>query len=121
MLNQDKLNSLTAEFQQWRSTRQYAREKTPQQLKNKTVELAQDYSSSQISTALNIARSTFHYWCKQATSHNKPVEFIAIPEAPQIASEPLNIRITCKNGHSLQLTGAISAELLTVITKELLA
>lgn len=55
MTNQDKLNGLSTEFQQWRLTRKYPKERTPQRLKYKVVKLAQHYSSSQIKTALNIA------------------------------------------------------------------
>ncbi|SQD77590.1 hypothetical protein [Moritella yayanosii] len=120
MTNQDKLSSLASEFQQWRLTRQYPREKTPQQLKDKTVALAQYYSSSQIKTALNIADSTFHHWCKQATSVKKPSEFIAVPDELNASSDEFNITLTCKNGNRLQLSGPLSPALLAVITGALL-
>ena len=118
MTNQDKLSSLASEFQQWRLTRKYPREKTPQPLKDRAVALAQDYSSSQIKTALNIADSTLHHWCKQAISANELGEFIAIPDE---TSNEVTIALTCKNGNQLQLSGSISPALLTVITEALLA
>lgn len=121
MINQDKLSSLASEFQQWRLTRKYPREKTPQPLKDKAVKLAQYYSTSQIKAALNIASSTFHNWCKQAASVNEPNEFIAIPDELEATSDEFNIALTCKNGNRLQLSGPISPELLAVITGALLA
>ncbi len=121
MTNQDKLSSLASEYQQWRLTRKYPREKTPQQLKDKTVALAQHYSASQIKTAINIADSTFHNWCKQAASVNEPGEFIAMPDELNAISDEVNIALTCKNGNRLQLSGPISPKLLAVITGALLA
>lgn len=121
MTNQDRLSNLATEFQQWRLTRKYPREKTPQQLKDKTVALAQYYSSSQIKTALNIADSTFHNWCKQAASVNEHDEFIAIPDELKAIQDEFNIALTCQNGNRLQLSGPLSPALLAVITGALLA
>lgn len=121
MTNQDKLSSLASEFQQWRLIRKHPREKTPQLLKNKTVELSQYYSTSQIKTALNIADSTFHNWRKQAITIDEPHEFIAVPEGPKAISNEIILNLACKNGNRLQLTGAITPELLAVITGTLLA
>lgn len=121
MTNQDQLNRLAADFKQWRLTRQYPRAKTPQSLKDRTVALAQHYSSSQIKTAINIADSTFHNWCQQAACTNNTHEFIAIPEEIADASDTMKLAITSKNGHQLQLYGPISPELLAVITGALLA
>jgi len=121
MTDQDQLNRLAADFKQWRLTRQYPRAKTPQSLKDQTVALAQYYSASQIKTAINIAKSTFHNWCQQSASTNNNHEFIAIPEEITDVSDMLELAITSKNGHQLQLTGPISPELLAVITGALLA
>ena len=121
MTNQDKLNSLAAEFQQWRLTRKYPRERTPQRLKDKVIELAQHYSSSQMKTALNIADSTLHNWCKQATTIEEPADFITIPEEPNAIPGKIILDLTCKSGNRLQLSGAITPELLAVITGALLA
>ncbi len=121
MTNQDKLSSLASEFQQWRLNRKYPRERTPQRLKDKVVKLAQHYSSSQMKTALNIADSTLHNWCKQATTINEPTDFITIPKEPNAISGKIILDLTCKSGNRLQLTGAITPELLAVITGTLLS
>lgn len=125
MINQDKLKNLAADFQKWRATRTYIREKTPQHLKDETIKLAQNYSPSQIQTALNISSSTFHHWRKQLSATNELSNFITLPELPDIASVEKNsavsIELTCKNGNKLQFSGAISLELLTAITGAALA
>jgi len=121
MTNQDKLTHLAAEFKQWRLTRKYPRSKTPQSLKDKTVALAQHYSSSQIQTALNIASSTLHHWCQQVDPLDKSSVFIAMPDEPIAISNELKIELSCKNGNQLQLSGPISPELLSIITGALLA
>ncbi len=121
MTNQDRLNSLSSEFQQWRLTRKHPREKTPQFLKEKALELSQYYSSGHIKTALNIADSTFHKWRKQATIIDEPREFIVVPEEPNAISDEMILELACKNGNRLQLSGAITPELLAVITGALLA
>lgn len=125
MTNQDPLTILAAEFKQWQLTRKHPRAKTPQSLKDKTVALAQHYSASQIKAAINIADSTFHHWRQQAlsthnTNTNHPPEFIAIPDGVNATPDDVQLAITSKSGHQLQFFGAISPELLAVITGALL-
>lgn len=119
--NTDTLTNLADEFKHWRLTRQYPGERTPQRLKDKTVALAQHYSSSQIKMALNIADTTFHNWCKQAILVHEPSEFIVIPDEFNAIPDEFNITLTCKNGNRLQLSGPLSSALLAVITEVLLA
>lgn len=127
MINQDELNNLAADFQQWRTIRKYPKEKTPQTLKDRVIKLSQCYSPGQIQATLNLSSSTFNKWRKQLSAITEANDFITLPEvstpipvkAP--TSTEINVELTCRNGNSLQLSGAISIELLTAITKEVLA
>jgi len=129
MKNQEKLNKLVTDFQQWRAIRKHPHEKTPQPLRDEAVKLAQYYSPTQIQTALNIASSTFHYWRKQVSAAltAEANDFIALPVVPESApantstNTAVNVELTCKNGNRLHLSGSISLELLTAITREVMA
>jgi len=127
MTNQERLNKLIADFQQWRTTRKHPTAKTPQPLRDEAVKLAQYYSPGQIQAALKIASSTFCYWRKKVSAVSESNDFITLPEVSEAipAQTPDNttmtVELNCKNGNSLQLSGAISLELLTVITREVLA
>ena len=91
MNKQYTLESVTANFKQWRETRRSNRETTPRNLQKQVASLQNHYKPIIIRNALNLSSAAFTRWCKAYnTDQQAPPKqsFITISPEELSVSEP---------------------------------
>lgn len=88
----DLLTDLAADFELWRHTR--TNRKTPQELKDRTLALLEQHSSSEVCGALNLSWSVLSRWKRQAVACLEQT----VPQFVELA------------GETAPTTGSIQAE-----------
>lgn len=122
MQNPDEMmaSAITA-FEQWRQTRVNKAAKTPIVLQQQAVALLAHFSSSKITSALNISGTNLKRWSKQAQDEQSLTEFVALPLIDEPSSAPLNLALVFSNGSNMRLCGELSPAQLTAIIQSVAA
>ena len=119
MSTQLTLESVQADFQQWRQNKPSQQSQIPENLRQDAVALLADMTSGRLTKALNISYAQLRAWsgssvqrnCKKATP-----EFVALhPEPSQDTSDrnELSLEFTQPDGNLWRLKGKISTSQLT--------
>ena len=117
MANQDKLTLVANAFEHWRHSRTHRYEKTPQDLRQQTVGLLAHYSRAKITSTLKISGTQFKQWHEGfSSSTDNNASFVTLAPVT-ILPASLNLTLDFTNGNQLRLSGDISAELLTALTR----
>jgi hypothetical protein len=126
MQNPDEMmNAAITAFQLWRENKKGRSVQTPAVLRQQAVALRKYFSSSKITSALNISGSNIKSWSKPVQDKQGQPEFITLPSVDAALTAPipapLNLQITFANGCHMQLCGDISPAQLTAITQSVVA
>lgn len=120
------LESVQAEFQQWRQQRPYLRSPIPSLLREKALSLRDRYPSSAICKTLRITERMLLTWQDAAMPavpvSPAPLEFVVLPageEAPGHEAATLQLSFTQPGGEQWCLRGNPSAEQLRVLVSTL--
>jgi hypothetical protein len=115
MQNSDKMMaSAIIAFEKWRQMR-VNRAKTPVALQQQAVALLAHFSSSKITSALNVSGANLKRWSDLAQDKQSLTEFIALPPSDEPSSAPLNLALVFNNGANMRLCGELSPVQLTAI------
>jgi transposase-like protein len=118
MMTKHTLESVQADFQQWRQTKLGPRSRIPESLKQKAVALLTEVSPSKISTAINVSNAMLKAWAAQNQQDGNPasgVKFVALsPDTQPATSEGDGFKLdaTMPNGNHWSLQGQVSVSLL---------
>lgn len=111
------LESVQAEFKQWRRNKPYLRARTPDELRDQVLTLLPHHSHSDLCKILGMSRSMLQGWedhaNSQPTAVAEPIEFVALAlESPPTSrpAESLTLALTQANGDHWCLQGDPSVE-----------
>ncbi len=115
------LESVQADFQQWRANKASPRARVPEKLKHKAVNLLTQFSAGQVIKAIGISSIMLTKWTNQHSSVNsqqpKALEFVTLPKVlsteVEQSSDALKLNVTQANGFQWELQGSVSAAQLT--------
>lgn len=123
------LESVQAEFQQWRQQKRTRGSRVPDELRRKALALRGQVKTSQLVSALGLSGSTLKQWSGEKNNEtppaNPPAEFVALPidlpttAIPAIASQKTpstqQLQLSCESGNGLRwcLQGDIHHEQLS--------
>jgi hypothetical protein len=125
MSNQDLLSIVVTSFEQWRKTRTSRKGRTPQPLRQQAVALKSQYSSSRITTTLQISGTQFKQWCKDNQPLKGSLDFVQLPVTlspiDNAEEATLKLELSFSHGEQLRLSGQITPTLLSILIKEMRA
>lgn len=115
------LESVQADFHQWRQTKTSSRSRIPEHLKQKAASLLMDMKPGKITKALGISSVMLKAWAGINTTDSDSrsvVEFIALPVEPMpVTSENLSLNVTQPNGNQWCLQGNMTESQLNVFIR----
>lgn len=115
MSHQDPLSTLVTAFAQWRSTKNSRQATIPIALREQAVSLLNAYSSSKITSALNISGSQLKQWQHTIESSEKPALFVNLPVSKPLLSNAMTIELCFASGDQLRLNGIVENEVITTL------
>ena len=122
MQNPDEMMaSAITVFTKWREKRVNRAVKTPSALQAQAVALIAHFSSSKITSALNISGTNLKRWSKQLQDNQSLTEFVALPSIDQSSATPLSLGLVFNNGSNMHLCGDLSPAQLTAIIQSVAA
>jgi len=122
MQNPDEMMaSAITVFKQWRETRVNRSAKTPSAVQAKAVALLAHFSSSKITSALNISGTNLKRWSNQLQDKQSLTEFVALPSIDEPSTAPLSLSLVFNNGANMHLCGELSPIQLTAIIQSVAA
>lgn len=106
------LESVQADFYQWRQTKPSSRSRIPESLKQKAASLLIDMKPGKITKSLGISSVMLNTWASikaTDTDSTSAVEFITLPVEPvAVINESLTLNVTQSNGNQWCLQGNVS-------------
>ncbi len=123
------LESVTAEFIHWRSSRASTNEAIPKQLRTQAIELLSHYKKSQIIAALKINHSSLKRWQQKGGEESSGFVALAFetqaplisPASPERSTfSGLNITLRNTSGIEMCINGDMTPALLHDITRSFL-
>ena len=121
------LETVTQNFEHWRTHRKSRKESTPMYLQEQAVALLENYPATEIAKALRISGANFKRWRSplSATPAKKNNTFVELPglqahgSQSGLQSEHLKINLRNHDGIEVTLQGSLSPELLTALLKSI--
>ena len=120
------LESVQAEFQQWRQNKVSPQDRIPDELRQKTLALLADHPSSYIQKALSVSHAMLKAWAGKTaevrTKIPQSIEFVTLPMEQKPANgiaDALNLEVTQPNGDHWNLQGTMSPALLNAFVSAL--
>jgi hypothetical protein len=112
MPNQDQLLTVVTAFEQWRSNRNGRQEPTPNALREQAVSLLNNYSSSQITSALRISGSQLKQWRNSAIPTETKPQFVHLPISISPMQSSIKVELCFACGDQMHLTGMVNSDML---------
>lgn len=116
MSNQNQLTIVIKAFEQWRNNRNGPQVRTPAHLREQAILLLNDYSSSQITSALKINGSQLKQWRSALDTTEPSSQFVTLP---QLHHEQSSVEFCFSHGDKLCLSGDISLKVIIAIIREI--
>jgi hypothetical protein len=120
------LESVQADFQQWRQHKVSPKSRIPDELRQKALALLADHPSSQLQKALGVSHAMLKAWAGKTAQNGanlpQPIEFVTLPVEQNPASCPANalqLEVTHPNGDRWGLQGNLSPSLLSAFVRAL--
>jgi len=115
MTNSDQLTSVVTAFELWRSNRNGRQVPTPTPLRKQAVSLLNNYSTSQITSALRISGGQLKQWRHSLDVPVQSPQFIELPVLLPSHNSPINIELHFTSGDQLHLSGVVEPDLITTL------
>lgn len=128
MQNEPTLEFVAEAFREWRSNRQGRSNRTPEHLKQQTLELLEHHRVSHVIDALGLNSTTLKAWKNKRDGHRGTASdlptFVTLPavisETPvDDGADRLQVTLRINHGAQMMISGAISPVLLTAIVQGL--
>lgn len=112
MPNKDQLSTVVSAFEHWRSNRNDRQVPTPIALREQAVSLLNNYSSSQITSALRISGSQLKQWRNSAVSTETQPQFVHLPISISPTQSAVKVELCFASGDQMHLSGLINSDML---------
>ena len=112
MSNQDQLSTVVSAFEHWRSNRNGRQVPTPIALREQAVSLLNNYSSSQITSALRISGSQLKQWLNSAVPTDSTSQFVHLPISGSPTQPPVKVELCFASGDQMHLSGLVNSDML---------
>lgn len=113
MPNKDQLPTVVSAFEHWRSNRNGRQVPTPIALREQAVTLLNNYSSSQITSALRISGSQLKQWRNSAVPTETKPQFVHLPISISPTQSSINVELCFASGDQMHLSGVVDSDMLT--------
>lgn len=111
MANKEQLSTVVSAFEHWRRNRNGRQVPTPTTLREQAVSLLNNYSSSQITSALKISGSQLKQWRNSAISEKKP-PFVHLPISISPTQSSVKVELCFVSGDQMHLSGLVNSDML---------
>ena len=112
MPNKDQLSTLVSAFEHWRSNRNGRKEPTPLALREQAVTLLNNYSSSQITSAIRISGSQLKQWRNSVAPTDGTSQFVHLPISISPTQSSVKIELCFASGDQMHLSGLVDSSML---------
>ena len=111
MPNKEQLPTVVSAFEHWRSNRNGRQAPTPTTLREQAVSLLNNYSSSQITSALRISGSQLKQWRSSAVPTEAKAQFVHLPISISPTQSSINVELCFASGDQMHLSGLINSDM----------
>lgn len=112
MPNKDQLSTVVSAFEHWRSNRNGRQVPTPTTLREQAVSLLNNYSSSQIISALRISGSQLKQWRNSAVPTETKSQFVHLPISGSPTQSSVKVELCFASGDQMHLSGLVDSSML---------